>query len=153
MWVLIVLILSWFLFSLLEGLTEARLWHHKYKVFDERVVNKFDSHTSFAIQRGVVILFMCIVVHLYADVDSLVVSLLFFIASALTFSFLHNGMMYTHRNQLSKMTKGDEIYPKKWFDQSKTSSAFTTKFMTPVSRTLQFVFGVILYVVIISVYF
>lgn len=135
--VYIFLVVSWFIFALFEGITEARLWHYKYRVYGESIV-KTDSHTHFVIQRGIVLLLVSFVVYLGND---LWVASLSFIANALTFSFIHNGMMYTHRNYLSTNDKGREIYPKEWFDQSTNSNALTTKFMTPVSRTIQFVVG------------
>lgn len=149
MGLLLFLIVSWLIFAFFEGLTEARLWHHKYKVFKDRVVNTFDSHKAFAIQRGVVLIIMSILPYLHFDDRSFFISGLFFLANALIFSFVHNGVMYSHRNYLSKQTSGKEIYPKKWFDQSTTSSAVLTKVMTPVSRTVQFVVGMVLHAIII----
>lgn len=142
------LIVTWFVFSLFEGITEARLWHHKYKLFDEGIVNTIDSHVAFTIQRGIVLVIISLLVYWFFEDHALLISGLFFLGNALTFSFIHNGMMYTHRNYLSKQTDQKEIYPKKWFAQSSTSSAVLTKVMTPVSRTIQFVVGLVLYLVI-----
>lgn len=148
MWTVLAMIFGWFLFALFEGITEARLWHHKYKVFNDKIVNKVDSHLVFSIQRGFVLLLMSLVTFLLDTNNPIWVFVLFLLANALTFSFIHNGMMYTHRNHLSKKSSGKEIYPKKWFDQSNTSTAVMTKVMTPVSRTVQFVVGIVLYVII-----
>ena len=43
-------------------------------------------------------------------------------------------------------------YPKKWFDQSNQSTSWMTKFNGPISRTIQFVVG-ILTIIIYNIYF
>lgn len=122
-------ILTFFLaYSAFEGWREAIYWHVK---IGSRFHNWFpntEEHIIFSIQRGIVLLMGC--------------SLLFFtgmawywciaslIGMALCFSFIHNGFMYLTRNNLD-----NTVYPKRFWAQSSSSVAKTTKFMTPVSRT------------------
>ena len=54
--------------------------------------------------------------------------------------FIHDGFYYTFRHKI------DRVYPKKFFAQSKTSTAILTRFMTPVVRTLLFVVSLTLYI-------
>jgi len=51
----------------------------------------------------------------------------------LCFPFFHDGMYYYERNVI------DGSYPKGWWDFSKTSTSWFTKFSTPILRTLYFV--------------
>ena len=52
--------------------------------------------------------------------------------------FCHNGCFYYTRDIL------DHKYPKRWFAQSTSSTAWLTKFFTPTVRTISFLVGVIL---------
>jgi len=65
------------------------------------------------------------------------------LAYCVMFPFIHDGGYYSMREKLVQGT-----YPKKFFAQSKTSTAFLTKYMTPVVRTILFVLavGYIIYV-------
>tara|TARA_R110000803_G_scaffold199045_1_gene262945 strand:- start:670 stop:930 length:261 start_codon:yes stop_codon:yes gene_type:complete len=72
----------------------------------------------------------------------LVISFLTGTANAFIFSFFHNGMMYKTRNDLNKRN-----YPKGWWDQSTNSTAWSTKLMTPLYRSIQLVIGLIIYII------
>lgn len=61
------------------------------------------------------------------------------------FPFIHDGGYYSMREKLKPGT-----YPKKFFAQSKTSTAFLTKYMTPVVRTILFVLAVA-YIIYVAV--
>lgn len=148
MGLLITILIGWLIFALFEGLTEARLWHYKNEHPTKRIIKPRDAHIFFAIQRGFVLFVLSFIVWLKFEL--FLASFIIFVANSLVFSFVHNGAMYAHRNWLSKLNDNDEeIYPKKWFDQSTTSTALTTKLMTPVSRTIQFIVGILLYIVVI----
>lgn len=54
------------------------------------------------------------------------------------FPFFHDGSYYTTREQIFKGT-----YPKKWFAQSTTSTALSTKYFTPVVRTILAIISII----------
>lgn len=152
-WISIILIIIWFIFTLFEGITEAKLWHYKYSggLTNTMMEDDLDVHPIFMTQRGAIILLMSFIGYLIANENPWWVFILFFLGSSLTFSFLHNGVIYTYRNYLSKLVYDEEIYPKKWFDQSTTSNAVLTKFMTPVSRTIQFVIGLGMYIIIMLI--
>ena len=53
------------------------------------------------------------------------------------FPFFHDGAYYTERNRLNP-----DIYKKKWFAQSNTSTAKLTKYFTPIVRTVFAIIGI-----------
>lgn len=68
------------------------------------------------------------------------------IAYVFIFPFIHDGSYYKMRNIIDS-----GIYTKKWFAQSETSTAITTKIFTPLIRTLFFITG-IFYIILKTVY-
>jgi hypothetical protein len=130
---MILLFLIWICYILCEAYREGYYWHYKSFVVDNR---KFNIHIIFTIQRFLMLTSLTFVKFEYFSVNNLDL-LLFFVSCCLIFSFIHNGMYYTIRNMLN-----NNIYKKKWFDQSSTSTALTTKFFTPVSRTIMFGIGI-----------
>tara|TARA_R110000868_G_scaffold203969_8_gene451963 strand:- start:3026 stop:3466 length:441 start_codon:yes stop_codon:yes gene_type:complete len=133
---LIILIL-FIIYSAFEGWREAIYWHVKGGSRYYDWFPKVEEHVIFTIQRAIVIIMGSILLFFtgmtwYWCVASI-------IGYALTFSFIHNGAMYLTRNNLD-----NTVYPKRWMAQSTSSVAKTTKFMTPTSRTIQFVFGILI---------
>lgn len=118
-WCLIVF-LNW---ALLEGDREGSAIDAMVKA------GIYVNHAIFTLQRGCVLLLFGFIIKWDA---------LLFI---LMFPFIHDGMYYTRRNIMNVA-----IYPKKWFDQSNTSTALLTKFFTPWVRTGLFVIALILYI-------
>jgi hypothetical protein len=59
------------------------------------------------------------------------------------FPFFHDGSYYTTREIIFKGT-----YPKKWFAQSITSTALSTKFFTPVVRTILAIISIIMIILL-----
>lgn len=99
---------------------------------------KKELHPYLSIQRAVVL----ILIWLYTG------SILPSLISAIAFPFIHDGKYYTERNLISG------AYPKKWFAQSKTSTALMTKIFTPIVRACAFVvsvIGLILYEIYVNV--
>lgn len=137
----------WILFSIIEGKREAHFWHHRNASPDYGVFAEKDRHPLFMFQRGLVLLIGAIAS--FYITESIWWSLFIMVMNMLVFSFFHNGMMYTERYNMSKMVSKEPIYPKKWFDQSLTSQAKLTKFMTPISRTIQALLGIGGYIVYI----
>lgn len=133
----------WVLYALIEGGREGFYWHYKAIASDSY---DFDLHPFFAVQRGIVLMIMYLGVaiqgYLLDDPYYVIAACVLLVANTLLFSFFHNGAMYTMRNKLDK-----KIYPKKWFSQSTTSQAKLTFLMTPISRTIQMVLGVTLYII------
>jgi len=124
-------------YAAFEGWREGIYWHIKIgsRYYDWKP--KVEEHVIFTIQRAIVIIMGCSLLFFtgmawYWCVASL-------IGLALCFSFMHNGAMYLTRNELD-----NTLYPKRWMAQSTSSVAKTTKFMTPVSRTIQFILGVLI---------
>lgn len=118
MWLILFL---WIVYCIFEGAREALYWN-TYPTYD------FNVHWMFMVTRAI-FLFVA---------SGLVWQVL--VSFILMFSFIHNGAYYTTRNILNK-----DLYKKKWFDQSTTSTAFLTKFNGPISRSIQFVLGFILF--------
>ena len=110
----------WGLYSIFEGIREAIFYHYK----NHNIKRLFNEHIIFTIQRGIVFIILIL----------LSKNILLLISFILCFSFIHNGSYYTMRNILNK-----EIYKRKWFDQSTTSTSFWTKYMTPLNRTILFI--------------
>ena len=124
----IILYLGWIIYTLLESLRESFYWEMKSRTSYNK---DLDLHPFFALQRGLVILLMCI---LQYNNGGLIHSLVYFACASLMFPFIHNGMYYTTRNYLDK-----NLYPKKWFDQSVTSTSKLTYVFTPLVRTICFI--------------
>jgi hypothetical protein len=155
-----ILMIIWIAYAIIEGKREAIFWHILTNTLDYNVpkmnydpLDGKDLHPLFALQRGAVLLILAIAT--YYIWDSFWLSGYTFIMNCLIFSFFHNGMMYHQRYKMSiKMAPSDPswwVYKKGWWDQSTTSTAWSTKFMTPISRTIQAVLGIIGYILIFFV--
>jgi hypothetical protein len=62
---------------------------------------------------------------------------------AAIFPFFHDGSYYTQRNKMDRF-----VYPKKWWAQSTTSTALTTRIFTPIVRTILAVVGLVTLIII-----
>ena len=132
-------------YVLLEGYREGYYWHYKTKF--NNVKGEVDIHDYFTLQRGLFMILIAFIDGYYNiinDYPNLYVKdiVLTLLATMLMFPFLHNGMYYTTRNSLKK-----DIYTKRFFDQSTTTTTtkFWTGLMTPISRTIFFVIGLIVF--------
>lgn len=112
----------WCCYGMLEGWREAIFFH---RVEVDKTAGKL-LHSWWTVQRALVLGIIVI-----TNFQWWVISL------PLVFIWFHDGQYYTTRNKYNK-----QIYNKKWFAQSTTSTAFLTKFETPVVRTILFVIGV-----------
>jgi len=146
-------ILIWGLYTLIEGYREGYYWHYKMHTLDNSDNIKRNLHVTFTLQRTLVLVLLFVV---FSSFINIYATFWVSLANLLIFTFIHNGMMYTTRNSMSKvMFPTDEtkwLYPKGWFDQSVTSTAKATKYMTPVSRTIQFCLGLVIYIMTIIEY-
>lgn len=137
----------WIMYSIIEGKREAIFWHHRIKSSDYTLFKNIDRHPLFTIQRGLML--MSLALASYYILDNILLVGYLFIMNLLIFSFFHNGSMYSERYKMSVIANIDEpntwIYEKRWWAQSTTSTAWLTKFMTPTSRTIQAILGVIGY--------
>lgn len=153
MMVYIVLLVSWVLYTLIEGYREGYYWHYKMHTLDNSETHETDLHPIFTIQRGVVSVLIFFTLTMILNVWG---SILFMIGNTLIFSYLHNGSMYLTRKKLSmKMFPNDEskwIYTKGWSAMSSSSTAKLTKFMTPTNRLILFILGLICYIYIYITY-
>ena len=105
------LIIIW---AMLLGEFEARYYHYK----DQK--DKHNEHFLFAVSRAIVFFFAFYITDWK-----------FALCYMAVFPFFHDGAYYTQRNYMSHT-----LYTKKWFAQSDTSTALTTKIFTPVVRTI-----------------
>lgn len=133
----------WILYAILEGKREANFWHHRIKSSDYKDFKDIDRHPIFTIQRGLVLLILAL--SSYLILNDIWLTGYLFIMNSLIFSFWHNGSMYLERYKMSKISNPHYskgwVYKKGWWSQSTTSTAWTTKLMGPVSRTIQLIIG------------
>lgn len=121
----------WLLYAVMEGNREGFYWNMLFSSGGKPTV----EHDIWTIQRAVVAIgFVLFSVSLS---DSFTV-LLILLVYPLVFPFFHDGVYYRTRNIVSK----GEYYNLRFWDQSTTSTAFSTRFCTPFLRTLYFTIGV-----------
>ncbi len=140
-------ILLWITYAIIEGYREAFYFFFRGNSYQYPQITNINPHTLFTTQR--LIVGSMISVAYYIFYSKIYVALLILLANGLLFSFFHDGMYYTIRNWISvKTTPTQLIYPKKWFDQSITSTALEDKFSIshPISRTIQAIIGVAIYI-------
>lgn len=137
---LLVTLFIWIAYCIIEGFREGYYWHYKNKGDDG---NKYEIHPIFSVQRSLVLSLIGLLTLLsFNKLSGLLIGVsflkagLFVFSLMLIFSFIHNGMYYTTRNILDK-----KIYNLKWKDQSSTSTAKWTKFLSFRNRTIMFVLG------------
>jgi hypothetical protein len=121
----------WLVYCIFEGIREGNYWHN---VSITSVYPKYNIHALFLVQR--IIVAYCLSFNSAALLSLLIM--------ALTFSFIHNGSYYTTRYFLSNK----QIYKKTWFDQSKSSTSVLTDVMTPVWRSIFFLIGAVILVIL-----
>lgn len=138
----------WISYSLIEGKREANFWHHRINSSDYELFKDVDRHPLFVIQRGLVLISIGIITYLVTD--SILWSVYLFTMNSLLFTFFHNGSMYLERLMMSIRSNPNNsdkwIYKDGWWSQSSTSVALTTRFMTPTSRSIQMLLGIIGYI-------
>ena len=138
----------WISYSLIEGKREANFWHHRINSSDYELFKDVDRHPLFVIQRGLVLISIGIITYLVTD--SILWSVYLFTMNSLLFTFFHNGSMYLERLMMSIWSNPNNsdkwIYKDGWWSQSSTSVALTTRFMTPTSRSIQMLLGIIGYI-------
>ena len=134
----------WILYAIIEGKREAIFWHHRIRSSDYQTYKDIDRHGLFSFQRGLML--AALAVASYQILDNIYLVGYLFIMNALIFSFFHNGAMYAERYNMSMISHPIDstkwIYKKGWWAQSTTSTAWSTKLMTPISRTIQAIIGV-----------
>lgn len=82
------------------------------------------------------VMFMCTRIVMALFFSFMAGHILFFLLAFFFIPFFHDGMYYMERDVLDR-----GVYPKGWWSHSSTSTAFMTKFLTPVVRTLLFLIG------------
>ena len=98
---IIITILLWPIYCILEGFREGKYFHFR-NFSGEKEHQRYDIHTYFAFQRGVVMVLCSIRYEWYVGIP------LFFAMSSI-FPFFHDGQYYSTRNNIDK-----KVYPKRW---------------------------------------
>ena len=121
--------LIWISYSLMEGVREGFYWN--YENISKRVC-EFDINRIYTIQRSLVLTlvggFLVYTLGWY--------SLISLASMIVMFSFFHNGTYYYTRNKLQS-----GVYPKGWFDESKSFPPFHTSLYTYKKRTISLILG------------
>jgi len=122
----------WVFYAALEGHREA--WHWYYKTIANNE-DKTPAHAVFTIQRALVglVIFQFHYIVLNGDFGWNLIAFM-----VLSFPFIHDGYYYWHRDMLKPGT-----YPKRFFDHSKTSTAFFTKYFPASVRIACFIIAVL----------
>lgn len=129
----ILVFIIWIIYNSIEGFREA----HYYNVATKLDLVE-ELHPIFLVQRFLVFILINVIL-IYLDWKLLIYDL----ALILIQPFFHNGMYYFIRNKLN-----NKIYPKKWLDQSNTSTAFLTKFETANFRIIYAIIAILLIILI-----
>lgn len=119
----------WICFALFVSKLEAFYYTHEINSGFE---DNFNEHGLFTLMRA------CVLIPLWILTSWKVALCLVAI-----FPFFHDGNYYRMRNKIVSGT-----YPKKWFSQSTTSTAWSTKFLTPIVRTVLAAIGIIVLYII-----
>lgn len=107
----------WIAFILLSSIFEAFYFTHEVR---SGFADNFNEHPLFVCIRA------CVLIPLW-----ILTSWKIMLCYAFMFSFFHDGQYYRWRDRIVYGT-----YKKRWWDQSTTSTAMSTKFMTPAVRTI-----------------
>ena len=137
---MILFIILYILFSLVEGVRDGFFYHYK---MSNVVQDKYNAHIIFTAERVIVLVIMYVVT--YLSFNSYLFSLLILLAQFLMFSFFHNGAYYEMRHFLNK-----EIYAHGFFDSSKTSTSKIE--LNTLNRTILFVLGLAIYIIACKYY-
>lgn len=113
-------LIIWFWYAYLEGSREAYLFH---RAEVDKAAGRY-LHRVWTLQRALVFILIAYVSWPTA------------ITCMFIFPFTHDGSYYRKRNRLNA-----NLYPKRWFAQSTTSTALLTKFETPIARTVFAIIG------------
>lgn len=115
----------WIVFMSLEGYTEGIYWD---SVLEKR--NATVEHKLWTIQRVLFALSICAVYYFFTKATLLFLGY-FGVVLIISSPFFHDGFYYYVRHRLNPL-----IYPRGFFDQSTTSTAFLTKYLTPIVRII-----------------
>lgn len=130
----IIVFVCWCGYAAMEGNREAAFFH---LISVDKKTGR-GLHIVFTIQRALVLVCMALCLWKVA------------VACIFVFPFIHDGSYYSSRNTFDVAAapqRSTHLYPERWFAQSTTSTALTTKFLTPVVRTLLAAAGVAFFVV------
>lgn len=112
----IVLFFTWLVFPIIDGITEAYLWHYNSTDPMPKQINKI-IHQGFFLSR--ILVWSAYSIVFYFASNNLAISILFSLSIGLCFPFFHLGTMYHIRNELNF-----RIYPEGFMaDPSNTSES------------------------------
>ena len=125
---IILITILWIVYICIEGYREA--WYFYNQVNNKNGIKK-ELHPIFTIQRITVFTLLLLIIKSILWYKLLMIT----IALTILSPFFHDGSYYYFRNKI------DNAYPKGWLSQSTTSTAITTKYLTPTIRIVGFVVG------------
>ncbi len=139
----ILVLILWMLYCNSEGGREGVYWHQKF----QGPAIKGNEHNIWSLQRFFVWCLCVIAItnfqyFLWTDIN--VYKPLLLVAM---FPAIHDGRYYSVRNMMDSVWLNKHPYPKGFFDQSKTSTAFFTKYMPPVVRIPLVIIAILCYVI------
>lgn len=112
--VTILILISWILACVVEGARDGFYYYNWNRAIAQ---SKQNIHFIFTIERAIIGLSHTVIYFKMVD-NNLYHDFAFGLSLMLIFSWFHNGMYLSTRNFLDK-----KVYPKKWFDDSTTSTA------------------------------
>lgn len=134
----IFLILTWIIYSIVDGLTDGFTFSKAYKAnnFDNNWFG-FDIHTWFTVKRFIAFSYISIFTFLYFGYE---VCIIISIGNAFVFPFLHDGTMYLSRKK---------NYPKGFFHDPTINNTSSAKIsLSTNTRTFLFTLGFSGYIIL-----
>lgn len=134
----ILVILTWIIFAVVSGYTEAAYWYYRNKVKVNFKIDWYD-HEGWTIMRAALaIVSIALLWEFYNWATLMLVYTL-----PMVFPFFHDGSYYYYRNSI------DGSYPKGWFDTSVTSTAKITA--DTRTRIIMLILGIVSYISMILI--
>lgn len=137
--ILLLLYILWICFSALEGQREAMYW----RILGMTSVTPSIEHKLWTCTRMTIV--AMIALGATTQNNNIFSLMIYILCLVLSFPFIHDGFYYLARHKLD-----NSIYPKGFWDQSTTSTAFLTKFNTPIFRTIYFAISLFLLYICVS---
>lgn len=125
---IILITILWIVYICIEGYREA--WYFYNQVNNKNGIKK-ELHPIFTLQRATVFILLLLIIKSILWYKILMIT----IGLTMLSPFFHDGGYYYFRNKI------DKAYPNGWLSQSTTSTAITTKYLTPIVRIVGFIIG------------
>jgi len=128
----------WILYCLFDGIEDAYFYHFK----DVNKSTKINEHLVKLFKRVLTSFLVLIYINIQANGLNALELIKTLLALILVQPFIHNNAYYNFRHYLD-----NRVYKYGLTNQSKNSTAFLTKFETPVLRIIYLILGMICYII------